>query len=111
VLNEYLFKYLVIWHLYADITDFYYIFTRQFSSEKLMFSFYYCKHLISNSKDLTYAFAALRKDDTYLKKVSRKANILNLDNYNVGVLHYWSFPVCLDFQTTAIVEGIPNTLD
>jgi hypothetical protein len=89
---------------------FHYVFTRQFTSEGLRFSFYYCKQLIINSKDLTNVFAALREDDTYLKKVSRKANIFNLDNYNVGVLHFWSIPVCLDCHTTR-VEGIPNTLD
>lgn len=53
-----------------------------------MFSFHYCKQHMINSKDFTYAFAALRENDTYLKKVSRKANILNLDNYNFVVRHY-----------------------
>jgi len=64
-----------------------------------VFSFYYCKQHIINSKYLTYAFAALREDDTYLKKVSRNGNISNLDNCSVDVLHYWSFPICLDCQT------------
>jgi len=33
-----------------------------------MFSFFYCKQHMINSKDLTYDFAALQEDDTHLKK-------------------------------------------
>ena len=43
-----------------------------------------------NSKNLTYVFAELRKDDTYLKNVGRKTTILNLrnDKHHDGNLHY-----------------------